>query len=151
MDFSQHLQKWANGDILQGKIMAAAGVVIGFFIFYIFQNENPILNGMLVPMILLFLAFAGYGGFLLSSRPKHILATQESFQKDAKSVIKKELEKAENDHKAYSTLKPIWIGLLVISVVLWFYFSDEYWKGVSLGLIVMSIGGYLLDTFFNSP
>lgn len=149
MDFSQQLEKWANGDIFQGRIMAVTGLLIGSFIFYILQNDSTLFNGMLIPITLLFLAYAGYGGFLLFSRPKHIQTAQKLYQKDAAAALQNELEKAENDNRAYSLLKPVWIGLLLISIVLWFVLSGEYWKGLSLGLIIMSFSGLMLDTFLH--
>jgi len=149
MDFKQQLQTWAKGDILQGRIMTVVGILIGAFIIHLLNNKSPMHDGILIPLGLLFLAYVGYGGFLWFSRPKHLQNAQESYQKSPATAIQTELEKAENDHKAYSRLKPIWIGLFIISIGLWFFLSNEYWKGVSLGLIIMSFGGLMIDTFLH--
>ena len=149
MDFLKQLKIWANGDALQGKIMATAAILTGLVLIFILNNDQVFLNGMIIPLSLLLIANLGYGSFLLFSRPKHLITTQNLYKENSKEAIKKELEKAMNDHKAYSILQYVWIGLMIVSVVLWFVLSGEYYKGLSIGLIIMSIGGFLIDTFLH--
>jgi len=149
MNFSKQINDWIKGDIFQGKIMVSGGILLGIAIGFILNNVDLFIKGMLYPFVLLFFANIGYGTFLLFSRPKQLQDTQELFEHNPQQAIQKELEKAEKDDKVYTLLKPIWLGLLLGSIILWFVFSDPYWQGVSVGLIIMSIGGFFIDFFLH--
>ena len=149
MDFIQQLQVWAKGDALQGKIMLGIGIVLAIGLIFILRSDQPMLRGMLIPIGLLLIANLGYGGFLTFSRPSHIQSTIELYNQNPVQAVNKELAKAETDHKSYSTLKPIWVVLIVVAIVLYFVLSGAYYKGLSIGLAGMFLGTLLIDGFLH--
>ncbi len=116
----------------------------------IFKGNNPILKGMIIPLSLLMIINFGYGGFLAFSRPKHIQTTTEAYNQQAPQVVQSELKKALTDNKNYTTLKPIWAILIVVSVGLFFFFTKEYYKGLSLGLMILFIGFLMIDSLLHN-
>jgi len=149
MDFEQRLRTWANGDSLQGKIMLGIGILLAIYLAFIYSSEAPLLRGMFIPIVLLMIITLGYGGFLAFSRPKHITTTLESYQQQKEQTIEKELKKAQTDNKNYTMLKPIWTILVVVSIILYFVLSQEYYQGLCLGLAELFIGAFLIDNFLH--
>lgn len=149
MNFSKQIKNWIDGDVLQGKIMITVGLLLGLAIWFIVNSADASIQGMLYPFVLLLIANLGYGTFLLFSRPHQLKSSQALYAQNPQQAIQKELEKVEKDDKVYAMLKPIWIGLLIVAILLWFVFSEPYWKGLSLGVVIMSIGGFFIDFFLH--
>ncbi|WP_025298812.1 hypothetical protein [Niabella soli] len=149
MDFLQQLNVWAKGDALQGKIMVGTGLLLALALPFLFKKEYPLFNGMFIPICLLVLVNLGYGGFLLYSRPKHVESISKLYQQNPRETVKKELQKARTDNKNYTLLKPIWAMLIIISALAFFFINNEYFKGASLGMICLSVGFLLIDTFLH--
>jgi len=149
MDFTEQLTIWAKGDAIQGKIMLGIGLLLLLGLFFIVKSNNELLKGMLIPLTLLTLINVGYGSFLSFSRPNHLKQTHEQYKVNQSQVIAKELTKANRDSKNYTVIKPIEIILLIVSAFLYFAFSKEYYRGLSMGLMVFFVGTLFLDTLLH--
>jgi len=149
MYFLQGLNSWAKGDALQGKIMVGIGLLLVLTLPFLFKSEYTLLKGMLIPLCLLTIANLGYGSFLLYSRPKHIEITTELYQRDPQKAIQKELDKMQVDNKSYTVIRQIWAVVIIVSVLAFFTLQNEYFKGLCLGLLCLSVVFLLLDTFLH--
>ena len=149
MEFTKQLQLWASGDASQGRIMVVVGVLLGISAFLIFRSDNQMLKGMLIPIGLLIVITLGYGSFLSMTRHQHAIMAEQSFSTNRSELLEKELKKAEVDNRNYTFIKPVWAVIMIISVVLYFVASKDYFKGLSMGLMALSLGGFLVDTFLH--
>lgn len=129
--------------------MLIAGVIIAVAAIFIFINGNSMQKGMLIPLGLLLIMNLGYGGFLTLSRTDHAKKIQELHAANAQEAVSQELLKAERDNKTYSLLKPVWGGLIVVGIALFFFLSGDYWKGLSLGILALCTAGLIIDTFLH--
>jgi len=64
--------------------------------------------------------------------------------------VQSELKKALTGNKNYTTFKPIWAILIVVSVGLFFFFTKEYYKGLSLGLMILFIVFVIIDSLLHN-
>ncbi|MCW3160170.1 hypothetical protein [Chryseobacterium oryctis] len=149
MEFLRALTVWAKGDAQQGKIMLGIGLLLVLFLYLILKSENQLLNGMLIPVGLLLIGNLGYGSYLLYSRAKHIATTTELYQQNPKETIQKELTKMQADSKSYTMIKRVWAVLIVISVIAFFFLKNDYFKGLALGFLCLSVSFLLLDTLLH--
>jgi hypothetical protein len=149
MDYIKKLETWAKGDALQGRIMIGIGLIVLVSLVILLRNNDPFYNGMLIPVGLLLIICWGYGGFLAFSRPRHFKTTAKHFETKRTEILNQELTKALTDNKNYSMLKPIWVLLIIISIVLFFIITKEYYKGLCIGLLILFIGGLFLDAFLH--
>lgn len=151
MDFITHLQTLTKGDIIQGKWMIGIAVFILLpVVVFLMKSSHSLQKGMLIPMILLFLMNAGYGGYLLFSKPKYAEERTAQFQINTDETIKTEAAKIITDDKSYTMTKYIWAGLLIVSIICFFIFEREYFEGLSLGFAVMFLGMLLIDSFLHN-
>ncbi len=146
MQFLEETEIWVKGEVAQGKIMLAIALLLLVAVVAIWQSGHPVLKGMLVPLSLLTLIVGGYGGFQVAARPGHLTKVQEWHAENPATAHEKELTKANKDHQAYSRLKLIWVALVIAAAVLYYLVSKEYWKGLSIGLMLLFVAGLLLDT-----
>lgn len=146
MEIINHTTNWVKGDIFQGKIMLTIGILLLIGAVAIFKNNHPILKGTLIPIGLSVLILIGYGSYLAFSRPGHLENVKTVYAENQENAIHQEYEKASKDNKAYSTLKPIWIVLIIISALLFFVFKTDYLKGLSIGLIGLFFVALIVDT-----
>lgn len=146
MELLELTTNWVKGEVLQGKIMLTIGILLLIGGIYILRSDHEILRGTLIPLGLSVLALIGYGGFQTLGRPAHIPKVTELHAENPQQAIVQEYEKATNDDRVYSTLKIVWPILIVVSVILYFVFSSEYLKGLSIGLMGLFLTILLLDT-----
>ena len=149
MEFLQGLSVWAKGDALQGKIMVGVGLLLALLLPFLIKSQNRIFNGMLIPICLLLIANLGYGSYLLYSRAKHIATTTELYKQNPQETIQKELTKMQADSKSYTMIKRVWVVLIVIAVVAFIFLKNDYFKGLALGFLCLSVSFLLLDTFLH--
>lgn len=149
MDFNQQLQTWAKGDANQGRLMFVFGILLGVILYFLIVSDLPLYKGMRIPTALLCVANLFYGGFLAFSRPKHILSAQESYSKNPKETLQKELKKSERDDKTYTMIKPLWTLLNFGAIIAYFIIKNDFYKGLALSLIVLFWGFFLIDTFLQ--
>lgn len=149
MDFTQHLQVWSKGDIIQGKCMIGIALFIILPIcVLLIKSGNPLQRGMIIPLGILFLLNVGYGGYLLFSRTKHLEQTERTSPLNSQT-IESEIAKIEADGKSYILTKYFWCSLLILSAIFFFIFTKDYFRGISLGLAIMFFGMLLIDVFLH--
>jgi len=149
MDLIKHTTEWAKGDALQGKILLFTGLLLIIACFFILKNDNSMLKGSLIPLALLLIFCAGYGGFLTFSRPGHIIKTEKIYAENPQQAVETELIKAERDNKAYSMIKKIWPVLIILTAGIYFLVSTDYLKGLMIGLLVLFVAGLVIDTMLH--
>ncbi|MEM6800435.1 MAG: hypothetical protein AAF696_03470, partial [Bacteroidota bacterium] len=110
-----------------------------------------LLKGTLIPLSLLVLVLIGYGGYILYSRPAHARESITLYQSAETEAIAKEKEKHINDNKSGKNLMQfVYPGLILLSVIALFFISSPYYKGMALGVILLSVSTYIIDNGFVS-
>jgi hypothetical protein len=145
---AQYLQAWVVGETLQGRIMLIAGILLSIGAVLIFKSANPLLRGALIPLILLVAMNLGYGAVLVA-RPTTSHSRADAYQIEPHQAMERELRKARRDEKYYASARPAWVVLTALSVMLFFVFKDNYFRGLSLGLTAMFFGALLIDSFLH--
>ena len=149
MEFLQQLHIWTKGEIVRGRGMLAFASLLLPVIVFAIKNTHPMQRGMAIPCIMLFVIQISYGSYLLVSRTKQQHQSENKFQENQQQAIRSELSKAENDSKTYTLLKCTWGALIMISLIGYFAFSIEYYKGLTLGFAVMFLALLCTDTFLH--
>ena len=149
MDLIKYTQEWVRGEVLQGKIMVAMGLLFLIAVIFILKGDHQILRGTLIPLGLVLLMLLGYGGFQIFGRPAHVTKVDTLYQENPDKAVLQEYNKALKDDKTYSRFKPIWAVLLVVSVILFFVFTGNYLKGLAIGLMILFLSLLTLDTILQ--
>ena len=149
MDLIQYTSIWAKGDLFQGRIMLGVGILLLIAAVTVLTNSHTLLKGTLIPMGLAVLILVVYGGFLAFSRSGHLEKTSNAYAENQQQAIQQEYNKAIADNKNYTMLKPIWVGLIIISAILFFVFRTDYLKGLSLGLIGLFLIALIVDSLLQ--
>jgi len=149
MDIIKHTSQWVNGEVLQGRIGLGTGIVIAILFFYFANFQQSFYKGMIVPFILLQLVLLGYSSFQMVMRPNHIKKVEQYLTVSREKAIHAEFEKSQKDDKMYSKLRLVWVGLFVVSLILFFLLANDYFKGMSLGFVVFFIVAYTFDTLLH--
>jgi hypothetical protein len=148
MDFIQQIQVWTRGELEQGKWMLVISLLLLPVLFLLLKSGNALSRGMVIPLSVLFLIIAGYGSYLVISRTKNTEQIENEFRQNAGQTIESQHQKATKDEKDFTLLKSIWGAMVVVSILLYF-FTKEYYRGLSLGLAVMFVGLLITDTFLH--
>jgi len=149
MDLIQHTSVWAKGDLFQGRIMLFVGILLLVSGIAILTSNHTLLKGTLIPIGLAVLILVGYGSFLAFSRSGHLETTRAAYLENQEQAIQQEYKKALVDNKNYTMLKPIWIGLIIVSAILFIVVKTDYLKGLSLGLIGLFFIALLVDALLH--
>lgn len=129
--------------------MLIAGAIVLLATILAWKNGGEMLKGMLVPLGLLVFIAAGYGGFMQVNRPAHATALAERYQQDPEGSRTAEIARVENDCKNYRMMNFIWSTFCIAGIALVFLAGSGTWKGVGLGLIVLSSAGFVVDNFLH--
>jgi hypothetical protein len=146
MNLLEHTSNWVKGEVTQGKIMVPIALILLFAVVTIWKSDQDFLRSMVIPLSLVVLAIGGYGGFQIFGRPGHVGKVQEVYDRSQQEALQMEYDKAVKDDKTYSRLKPIWAGLIIVCMILYFVFREESQQGFIIGLAVMFLSVLLLDT-----
>lgn len=150
MNLLQQMQLWTKGDVLQGRWMIGIALVIFLpSILLFFKNNNPILHGMWIPLFLLLLMNIGYGSYLVLSKPKSLKETKIQYKKNPIQTVEIVLGNMKQADKSYRITKLLWATFMAISVLLYFVFTKNYFKGLTLGLMIMFFGMLVIDTMLH--
>lgn len=149
MEIIQYTTQWVKGEVTQGKIMATIGILTIIAFLYFANFQQSFYKGMILPFVLLQLVLLGYGSFQIFKRPQYIEKVRQEMQTQPAETIQKELQKAQNDSKVYAKLKPSWAILFVVSLVLFFVFTNEFWRGMSFGFVIWFGAAFVFDTFLH--
>ncbi len=146
MNLIEHTTNWVNGEVLQGKIMLGLGILLLLGGIAIFKSDHELLKGSLIPIGLVTLFLSGYGSFQVFGRPPHVQAVSEIHSQDPKAAIEKEITKAEKDDGIYGMAKKVWIVLLVIAAIGSLFIASDFYKGLTLGFMVLFLAMLIIDT-----
>ncbi|MBC8181575.1 hypothetical protein H8E88_10675 [candidate division KSB1 bacterium] len=149
MELLKYITEWIKGEVFQGKVMIAIGVMLLIGGIMILKNGNELLSGTTIPLAFILLIFFGYGGFMAFGRPAHLDKVTVAINTNEADTIKMEAEKAQKDHRMYSILKIIWSILIVVAVGLYFIFTKDYYKGLAIGLIALFFATLVVDTVLH--
>jgi len=149
MDLIKHTAQWVNGEVLQGKIGLGTCIVIAILFFYFANFQQSFYKGMIVPFILLQMVLLGYSSLQMVMRPKHIGKVEQYLTVSREKAKQAEFEKSQKDDKLYSKLRLVWVGLFVVSLILFFLLVNDYFKGMSLGFAMFFIVAYTFDTLLH--
>ncbi len=146
MDLIEHSNVWAKGEVLQGRIMLFYGILLLVSFVFIWKSNHEVLRGTMIPLGIVICVMFAYGAYLMASRSSFSLKLEQSFKENQVQAANNELARLQQENKTYSTLKPIWVALILASAIMYFLVSGHYWKGLSIGLIVLFLSGLLTDT-----
>ena len=149
MDFTKQLQTWAKSDALQGRIMLIVGIDLLITLYLLLQNNSSFSQGMLIPLGVLLMINIGYGGFLAYARPRHIKSATKLYKEQPQQALQQELKKSLQDNRNYTMFKPIWTGLIFLSLAAYFFLTDAYYQGLALSLAILFLGVLLIDVFLH--
>lgn len=149
MNVTEYAAHWVRGEVFQGKIMLSIGILVLLVAIAIFRSQHELLKGMLVPMALMMIIMLGYGSFLTFGRPAHLPKVAAVYQQNPEKAVQMELEKSLKDHKTYSSLKIVWPILLVLSVLFYLFVSQEWYKGLGIGLAALFVVALLVDSLLH--
>ena len=111
----------------------------------IIRSEHEILRGTLIPIGLMLVLFLGYGSVLAFTRQGHLKKAEATYADQPQKALELELKKANRDNNAYTSFKPVWVILIIVSAGLYFLFSSHHLKGLSVGLIGMFLSVLVVD------
>lgn len=148
MDALQHFKAWVAGEAAQGRVMMVLGVSLAAAALLIFKSEDPLLRGMLLPVIVLTAMNLGYGSVLIY-RPTTSQKIEAAFRLNPAQTTGRQIQKATDDASYYTRARPAWAALTAVSVLLFFVFSGDYYRGLSLGLTAMFLGALFIDSFLH--
>ena len=149
MELLKHTTDWVNGEIFQGKIMLIIGILLLIGGIAILKSNHEILRGMLIPLGLIITLLLGYGGFQTLARPSHLVNFSAVYQENPEKAKQQEYDKAVKDDKTYKNLKVVWAVLIVLSVVVYFIVSKDYFKGLAIGLIGLFLTTLIVDSILQ--
>lgn len=148
MEFVQ-LKIWANGDAEQGKWMLSISVLLLLVIILVVRSENTLLRGMLIPISLLLLLNTSYGTYLIMNRIRYAEEINQKFKKNAQKAIAAEYKKVESEKRSYTIFRSVWAVFIVVSLIFYFIFTADYYRGLSLGFTGLFFGLLCIDTFLH--
>jgi len=141
--------EWVKGEVMQGKMMIILGVLIAVASYFIWKSSDEFTRGLLIPLILVMLICLGYGANLFWGRPAKLNTLTTEFQNNSTGVIQAEKERLQKEAATYSMTTKAWAVLAVVGLLLYFFLSSAYYKGVGIGVLLFGLTALLTDIFLS--
>ncbi len=149
MELLKYTSEWVEGEIFQGKIMLTIGLLILIGGIAIIKSNHELLQGALIPLGLMLMIFLGYGGYQTFGRQSQITKVTAVYEESPEKALKQEYDKALKGDKTFKTLKIVWSVLIVLSVIVYFIFSKDYFKGLAIGLMALFLTTLIVDSILH--
>ncbi|GHT80835.1 hypothetical protein FACS189467_3840 [Bacteroidia bacterium] len=145
MNFIETILKYYVRESWQGFGSAIFGSIVIAAAILLFKFANPLswFRGLTIPFLLvgLIMGLGGLGDGIISRRaiPEKVAL----FEQDQSAFFSQEVTKVEKTHQSWRGIKIFWSIMTAAGVVLLFVVKKEYWIGVAVGTIVLSIAGHI--------
>lgn len=150
MEFLQSFQSWVKGELLQAKFMLFFGIIMLICLIFILRSNDQFIRGLTIPLGLTIIALIGYGGFIIPDRNKRLSIIETELNKELPPKIIKEKRKIEEGIATCKTTIRIWSAIAVSGIILFFLFSNSYYKGIAIGVIILGFSLLLIDVFIDN-
>lgn len=150
MEFSQAFQDWVKGELLQAKLMLFIGTIILLCVIYSFKSNDQFLSGLTSPLVLTVVALIGYGGFIIPDRNKRLSKIEIELNKEAAQIISEEKKKIEEGIATCKITIKVWGVIVIAGIILFLLFSNSYYKGLAIGIIILGLSLLLIDVFIDN-
>jgi len=145
----EYTNNWVKGEVTQGWIMLVAGILFAIASYYIWKADTSMVRGMLIPLVLVTLICLGYGSNLVWGRPAKAKALTTAYQQNASATIQEETARLEKETATYSMTIKGWVVTIVIGLLLYFFMSAGYYKGLGIGILLFGAIALLTDIFLS--
>lgn len=149
MTLLESATEWVNGEVTQGKVMLAAGILLLVAGYFLWQQGGSVSRGILIPLIVTVLVFFGYGGWLVGGRPAQLKDIEHRFEVDQAATIAAEQTRASGEVASYKQFKWAWVTILVVAVVGVVVISQPFFYGIALGLLLLGTSALTVDTYLS--
>jgi hypothetical protein len=146
------IEKYFNAEKYESVLFVLVGIIaISVAIYFFIKLKQPFYNGVAYPLIGVALIQIIVGTSVYIRSPKDITRVNEIVQTDQSRIQTEEIPRMMVVMKYFNTYKWVEIGLLVIGICMFLYFSKmSILAGVGLGLLIQSSFMLLLDFFAES-
>lgn len=145
MELLKQTETWVQGEITQGRVMIVIGILLLIAGFFIWKGNDDLLKGVLIPLGLVVLLMLGVGIGLPLARKKQLAKVEIAVNENVKMAIEQEDKRMDYDKNAYRKYFISWSVLILISLILFFVFKSDYYKGLSLGLVFLGLSLFTID------
>jgi hypothetical protein len=145
MDFSDSISQHYRREYRQGYGAAILGGLLLITAFIILKTSHPLTipRGLFMPFTVGGLIFA-IGGSVHGFKVRKSLAKGLAlYRMDKKSFMDAEVVNVEKTHRSWRRVFGIWTAVALAGVVLLFTAKKQNHTGVALGMVVVSIAGFL--------
>ncbi|MCY4324162.1 MAG: hypothetical protein OXD00_10825 [Gammaproteobacteria bacterium] len=148
MNFIQHTETWARGEIFEATLGAACGVVLIVVAIIFWKYGTGIYaKAVIAPVAVvgLLLVLGTTPGLYTYSN--NLEKYKVAYQQDAAQFISDEKARIEKFDRLY-TMTKVFATVFLIAAILIFWFSGSATlKGVGIGLILVAMAGLVFDYF----
>jgi hypothetical protein len=148
MSFTDVLQEYFRGEKQLGIALAAAGVGLLAFAFWVFRTQTGgFMWGLLVPFVLVGLAFGGGGTFLAMRSDRQITELAARYEKDPNALLAAEGPRMERVNANWPRVKIAWTVIIGVALVLLHAVRREWASGLGLALLAIMTVLFFTDVF----
>lgn len=143
--FLDHIVKHYLRESQQGFGSALFGgiLLIGALLFFRFAPALSFGRGLMLPFLVIGLIM-GLGGFADGYGARRAMSRKaELYNRDPHAFFSQEVPQVERTHKGWKRIRIIWGAISLLGVVLLITVRKQYWLGVALGTLILSIAGHI--------
>ncbi len=148
MSFIDHTVIWAKGEMLEGSIVAIAGLflILSGLAFMKFGGTAGA-KAMVIPVIACGVLFVSAAGFMSYSNNKQIQAFEARYAENAVEFIKAEKKRVDGFQALYAGTA--WTALIffLLAAASHFFTSSPNLKAIGIVLAVIGVCGLTIDFF----
>lgn len=148
MDAIQHTVSWIKGELFEGKLVFAFGVLtcISAFLFWKI-GTTPNAKAMLFPLLAVGVMFMGIGGGMLYSNPKRLMEFPKAYEENPVAFVQSEKERVETFTKWYPITRYVMTGLALVGLLSFLFWDKPIGRAIGIALLLMVIASFVVDHF----
>ena len=140
--------KYFTGEKAESFLFLFLGIV-GFIagIYFILNNDSSFWKGFAVPCILVSLLEIVVGVTIVYRSPKDIIRVEHYIKNDSFKIKTDEIPRMKKVMRNFVVFRYTEIALILAGVIIYFYSTHDFWRGLGLGIMIQSSVVLALDSF----
>lgn len=148
MELIKYTNEWLKGEIFEGKMILAFGLLLAFLTFCFWKfGFSTNAKAMIIPLLLTAILHIITGAGMIYSNNKRAPEFNTKYQENPQLFKESEIKRVDSFVKLYPLTRYVSIGVIILGFCLFNFLHSPLWKSIGLCIMVVGFSIIVIDYF----
>ena len=148
MDIYQHTLNWFKGEIFEGQIIMASGIILVILSIIIRKfGTTPNAKSLFIPLLVVGLLFSIGIGSMMLNYSKRMDLSKHAFQENPKEFIMAESKRIDDFQVLYKYSVGFAAVSFLLTIIAFGFLDNRHFQSICIALMIVSMSLIIIDHF----